>query len=227
MAREQERIVGNSAAVRFAVIVVALTASTGGVFANGLGENRSWQFDTSADKANKAFVADLIERQKGGFFDGFDNNFITNNDNTTNIGTQINCTNAANATGNIADNQQAGPTTVSNSDPDVIADSTGNIADNQANSDGASSGADPSVGGSQDNSGNVDSSVSNSDINSGVSGVSNGDTDQTLTNNQDNSGNQNAGVDGSTACNMDNSTITGEVATGSGPLNAGDNGTQN
>ena len=218
---------GNSAAVRFAVVVVALTASTGGVFANGLGENRSWQFNSSADKANKAFVADMIERKKGGFYDGFDNNFITSNYNTTNIGTQINCTNAANATGNIADNQQAGPSTVSNSNPDVIADSTGNIADNQANSDGASSGASPNIGGSQTNDGNVDSSVSNSNINSGVSGVSNGNTAQTLTNNQDNSGNQTAGVDGSTACAMDNSTITGDVAAGSGALNAGGGGTQN
>ena len=202
---------------RLAALLISLATSAGSAAANGLGENRPWQFDTSATKANKAFVADMIERQEGGFFDGFDNN----NYNTTNVGTQVNCTNVANATGNIADNAQAGPSTVSNSNPDVTADSTGNVADNQTNADGASSGASPDVGGSQANDGNVNSSVSDSNINSGVSGVSNGDTDQTLTNNQDNSGNQNAGVDSSTACSMDNSNITGEVAIGSGPLNAG------
>jgi hypothetical protein len=208
-----------------AVIMIALTASTGGGMANGLGENRSWQFDSSADKANKAFVTDLIERQEGGFFDGFDNNFTTNNFNTTNVGTQVNCTNAANATGNIADNRQAGPSTVSNSNPNVAADSNGNLNDNLASAGGASSGSDPSFGGSQDNSGDVSSSVANSDINSGVSGVRNGNTDQVLNNTQDNSGNQTAGVDSSTACSMDGATITGDVAAGSGPLNAG-NGSQ-
>lgn len=202
---------------RFAVLLVSLVASAGGVAANGLGENRSWQFDTSSDKANKAFVIDVIERKKGGFFDGFDNNFITTNFNTTNIGSQVNCNNAANATGNIADNGQAGPSTVSNSNPNVVADSNGNLTDNQANSDGASSGSSPTFGGSQDNTGAVSSSVSGSTIDSGVSGVSNGNTDQALNNTQDNSGNQTAGVDSSTACSMDGANITGNVA--GAPLN--------
>ncbi len=81
-------------------------ASTAQSFANGWYESRPWQFDTSADKANKAAVLDMIERKKGGYYDGFSTTINNNNYSNTNIGTQINCNNVADAVGNQATNSQ-------------------------------------------------------------------------------------------------------------------------
>ena len=208
-------------------------------FANGLLENRSWQFQTSADKANKAFVLDLIEKKKGGFFDGF------NNFNTTNIGTQVFCNNNANTTGNIADNGQAGPSTSSNGAPSISADSTANRETTTAQADGFGNGGtlrtaatsqdtsetniantgeiQPGVNTSQDtaqeNSGAIESGVDNSTIDNIVGDVTNGDTNQALNNDQNNSGTLTAGVDG-TACNFDRPNMTGSgTSPGNGALN--------
>lgn len=43
---------------------VAVAVMTSPTFANGLLENRPWQFQTTTDKANKSAVLDLIERKK-------------------------------------------------------------------------------------------------------------------------------------------------------------------
>ncbi|WP_297542832.1 hypothetical protein [Roseovarius sp.] len=200
----------------FKVATVALcTFSAPAVLANGYLENRPWQFQTTADRANKAVVLDLIERKKGGFYDGF----ITNIHNETNIASQINCNNNANATANIADNGQAGPNTSSNGTPTISADGT-------ANSDSSSVAEDPSSGGlttqtsNQTNSGQITATIGNSDIQNSFGNVTNGGTDQALNNDQQNSGSQTAGVESSTACNMQGSTVTGTVnAPDSGPLN--------
>lgn len=199
-------------------MVVLLATPT---LSNGQFENRSWQFQTTADRANKAVVLDLIERKKGGFYDGF-NTFVTN---TTNIGSQVNCNNAANATGNIADNGQAGPNTEANGTPNISADSLANSDTTTAPADGFGNGGQVGSGttsqsGSQDNSGTINSSVDSSSIDNSFGDVTNGDTNQALNNNQDNSGNQTAGVDGSTACNFDGATVNGTVALpSSGQLN--------
>ncbi|SMO53053.1 hypothetical protein SAMN06265173_10534 [Thalassovita litoralis] len=181
---------------------VLVGASALSVQANGLGEDRSWQFDTSADKANKAAVLDLIERKKGGYFDSFDT--------TVNyyIGTQINCSNTASATGNIADNAQTGNAPDVSADGTLTADSTGNISDSTSTTDGL--GDSGSVDGSQTNTGDVDSSVWGSRVDG--SNVLNLDgSNQHLDNIQDNSGDQIATVDNSTACDMGGSTLTGNV----------------
>lgn len=196
-------------------------------FANGLLENRPWQFQTSFDKANKSAVLDIIERQQGGYYDGFGT--VQNIDARTYIGAQFNCSNSAQSTGNIADNGQEGPSTTDNSSPNISSDSTGNSditsSDATGNAAGAGTvGADlASATGSQDNSGSIDSSVDGSNI-GGFGGVSNGSTDQDLSNNQDNSGNQASGVDGSTACNTTTGDISGGIVGGfainGGALNA-------
>ena len=74
-------------------------------WANGQEENRSWQFRTTSDRFNNAYVLDIIQRKKNGYYDGFDttNNYITNF-----AGDQINCTVQATATGNLATNTQDG-----------------------------------------------------------------------------------------------------------------------
>lgn len=200
-----------------AITAWAFTAVPVACFANGLFENGPWRFQTSADRANKAVVLDLIERKKGGFYDSF----ATNIYNETNIGSQINCNNSANATGNIADNSQAGPRTEASGAPNISSDSTGNTDTSSAGgSAGSVSGGETSQTGSQTNSGDIESGVDDSSIDNSFGDVTNGDTDQALNNDQDNSGNQTAGVDSSTACNLDGATITGNVtSSGVGPLN--------
>lgn len=207
--------------------------------ANGLFENRAWQFQTSADKANKSVVLDLIERKQGGFYDGF------NTYNTTNIGTQVFCNNNANTTGNIAENGQAGPDTSSNGAPNISADSTANSDTTSSQSDGFGNGGSlntptssqdtsqtnvantgeiqPGVTtnqeSSQTNSGAIESGVDNSAIDNSFGDVTNGDTNQALNNEQNNSGTLTSGVDG-TACNFDGSTVSGTgTSLGSGSLN--------
>jgi hypothetical protein len=189
---------------------VAVAVMTSPTFANGLLENRPWQFQTTADKANKSVVLDLIERKKGGYYDGF--RTVQN----TYIGAQFNCSNNAQSTGNLANNSQAGPSTSDNSASNISSDSTGNSDTTSSNAAGNAAGTGTvgadlaSMTGSQDNSGTIDSGVAGSTI-GGSGAVSNGSTNQDLSNNQDNSGNQASGVDGSTACN----TTTGDISGGS------------
>lgn len=176
---------------------------------NGFTESRPWQFQTSADRANKSVVLDLIERKKGGYYDGFD---VTNN---TYIGSQVNCNNNANTTGNIAENGQAGPNTAANGHPNISADSTGNTDTTTAQADGMGNGGQVSSGttsqnGAQDNSGAINSSVDTSSIDNSFGDVTNRDTNQALNNTQENSGTLISGVDG-TACNFDGATVTGTV----------------
>ena len=174
------------------------------VEANGLGEDRSWQFDTSADKANKAAVLDLIERKKGGYYDSFD----TTVNNYTYIGTQISCSNSATATGNISDNSQVGNAPVVSAGGTVTANTTGNTS--TGSSTGGGLGGGGSVDGTQNNSGELESTVTGNEA-SGTNTLNLDGNEQLLNNTQDNSGDQTATVDSSTACDMRGSTMTGNV----------------
>ena len=171
------------------------------ILANRLGENSAWQFDTTADKANKAAVLDMMERKKGGYYDGF----TTVYNSTTNIGTQINCSNSASATGNVAQNGQTGNSTSATSGTTVNSDATGNDS-TEASGDG-----DGANSTDQTNSGSVDSDVLNSPSNSDTSVSDLSGSDQDLTNDQDNSGDQTATVADSTACTMSGANLTGDV----------------
>lgn len=183
---------------------------------NGFAESRAWQFQTSADRANKSAVLDMIEKKKGGYYDGFDNN--------TYIGSQVNCYNNASTTGNIAENGQAGPNTAASGAPNISADSTGNSDTTTAQADGIGNGGQVGSGttsqnGEQDNSGVINSSVDTSSIDNSFGDVTNRDTNQALNNTQENSGTLTAGVDGN-ACNFDGSTVNGTVYPPTvGPLN--------
>lgn len=181
--------------------------------ANGVSENVSWQFETTADKANRAMVLDMSERRRGGYYDGFGT--TVNNTNTTNVGTQVNCNVGANAIGNQAQNSQvANSPTVSNSSS-TDSTSTGNAAQSGSGDGAGSTGTD------QNNSGDVSAGVSGSDTTSSSGAISTGSSDQALNNHQDNSGNQHASVDNSLACDMTGSTVSGTVDMpfGGGPLN--------
>lgn len=176
------------------------------VMANGLYENRSWQFQTTADKTNKAFVTDMIEKKKGGYYDAATVN-VTNN-NTTNVaGDQINCGVTSSAVGNSSasgmDSVTSSPTVAPGSD--ILADSTGNQADN------ASGGKAPSLNNDQLNSGDQ-SSVVDVTASTGQVDASGGTTKQTLNNDQVNTGNQTASVDGSIGCTFDYKGKSGQAA---------------
>lgn len=168
--------------------------------ANGLGENWSWQFQTSADRANNAAVLDLIARRQGGYYDGFS----TTVNNTTNIGTQVNCNNYADALGNQASNGLTANAPNVDNTSGVAANGTGNVSEN----DGTGGGA---LDNSQSNSGSVNAGVDNSNSSSQSGPINGAPTDQVLNNTQDNSGNQNASISDSTACSLDESNVNGAV----------------
>ena len=197
-------------ALALGVAAIGLLPS-GAALANGSYENRSWQFDTSADKANKAGVVDMIERKKGGYYDGF--KAIITNHNTTNIGTQVNCNNSADARGNAADNSQtANSPTVGNSAGTSSA-ATGNAASN--GSDGKAG-----VDSGQTNSGTISSGISNTSTSTSSGAITTGSSNPVLNNSQQNSGAQTASIAGSTACDLNGATVTGQTkAKSSGPLN--------
>lgn len=190
-------------------VTSALICNITPVVANGLGENSSWQFQTSQDKVNKGAVLDLIERKKGGYYDAIK----TNINNTTYIDRQYNCSVTAVTTGNTGSNA----TSASTSSP-IVTSSGATTADTLANS--ATNGlAQTSAGAilqsgnwvpagsngidsTQGNSGNLSSGISGSTTNSsnGAVAAGGGTTDQVLNSKQNNTGTLTASVQGSTAC---------------------------
>lgn len=209
------RLINGSAMKLLFVAVLAGAWMIQPSHANGWLESRSWQFETSADKANKAAVLDMIERKKGGYYDGFST--TVNTYNNTNIGTQINCNNVADATGNIATNSQMANSPQVTNTSGVTSSASGNEAQN------GTSGSDTTgngLGNNQTNSGAVSSDVSGSNSSTSSGALNIGASDQDLSNSQTNTGNQNASVNDSTACAMAGATLTGEVQSNvTGPLN--------
>ena len=49
-------------------IAVFVLATSGAAFANGVGENASWQFQTTAELANRAYLEDLRRKQQSGYY---------------------------------------------------------------------------------------------------------------------------------------------------------------
>ena len=175
---------------RFAVFAVILALPA---HANGVGENIAWQFMTTADKTNRAFIEDMRQKKKGGAYAPP----------VYNIERQFNCNIAATSTGN------QGSTSAFASSPST----SGNVAQAKANDSVAqfdnSNQADlfgfptnptasdgPASTSSQSNTGMVQAST-------------NGNVETTLTQNrseqainstQSNTAGQTATVGGSTAC---------------------------
>ena len=196
------------AAIPAAMLVLSTSMAA---MANDYGESRAWQFETSADKANKAVLEDMRLRKKGGYYDSFQN--IYNTTNTTNIERQVNCNVAATATGNNGNNAMDGSASSPNvnNDGGISSTSTGNTSDN------SSSGSDPSgvvldsdgspsggVDNNQDNSGTQDSDVTDStvDIATGPINADGGTNNQAINSDQDNGGSQYASITDSTACSL-------------------------
>lgn len=181
--------------------------------ANGYGEDSSWQFDTSADKANKALVEDMILRKKGGYYNSFGSTYNTTN-NTT-IEHQTNCNVSATAAGNSGSNGQDGSASSPNitNTSGITTTSTGNTSGNGLSADGPSGvvyepNGEPvpvgTVSNNQSNTGTQTSSVngSSSGSSSGTVSSGGGTNSQVLNSDQSNTAPQSATVTGSTACSL-------------------------
>jgi hypothetical protein len=174
--------------------VGAVAVASSAALANGLFENRPWQFQTSADRANKAIVLDLVERKKGGFFDAFGpaQSTVFNQNTFFNMDCDI----TVDAAGNVSASEMGALT----SSPDIapgsgmVADSTGNEALNVG-------GSGP-LDNTQTNTGTQTSSVFDNTATVGNVDASGGTTTQVLNNTQDNFGDQHASVNDSTACSI-------------------------
>lgn len=158
-------------------------------------EGTPWQFQTNADRANKALITDLIERKKGGYYDAFK----INNYYTTTIERQVNCNFSPQAKGNDSATSQGNDASAGNP-----RGSSGNSAGSTGNSNGNSGSLNHggSVASNQSNSGQVGSSVtgSHSTTQFGPTNAQGGSTRQDAQTSQTNSGNQTVNVSGSTAC---------------------------
>jgi len=187
-----------------ALLVVATNFAASAVpvqaMANGFGESGPWQFATPAERQTNAQIADMLERRNGGYYDGFQ----TTVNNVTNIGTQVNCNNVADANANTATNsQQANSPTVELASG-ITSGAIGNEnSETQPGGNGSSS--------EQTNSGTIGSSISGSDGSVHSGAIETGNSAQEVGNHQANSGNQSAQINDSTACALNGGSVSGEA----------------
>lgn len=149
------------------------------VKANNLSENVAWQFQTTADKVNLAFLEDLRQKKASDYYSA-------PNYNTT-IDRQYNCNVAATAQGNQGSNSNSANSPATNG---ATTNSTGNSNDADVGGQGAADAANDQL-----NSGLVQASTNGSTV-TNVHGTA----EQALNSDQFNSGNQTASVEGATAC---------------------------
>ena len=180
-------------------LAAALLAATTQAGAQGwLGESVPWQFQTSADRANRALVNDLVEKKKGGYYDSFKSTYITN------IDRQINCnfqpTSAGNSSAADQANNVASP--VTNASSGTSASSTGSSSESRDNL-----GRGGVANNNQSNSGPISSGVQGSPSTTTTAPInsdrSNGQQDMQVA--QNNSGSQTTNVSGSSACQFSSS----------------------
>jgi len=167
-----------------ALIALAVLLCHGGAQANNIGENVGWQFQTTADKANRAVLEDLRQKRISGYYSAPVYN--------TTIQRQYNCAVNASANGSTASSTAVGisPSTTGNTST-----SSGNASDTTVNQGNPADGLSSSVTGQQSNTGTVSSGVTGN-VGTHVSG----NTSQVLNTSQQNSGNQSSNVSGSSAC---------------------------
>ena len=193
-----------------AAIGLTMAMAAGSVGANGLGENPSWQFQTTQDKVNKSAVLDQIEKKKGGYYDAIKSTYNYN----TYIDRQVNCSVSAGTTANSGSNATTASTsspTVSNAgttSSDTAANSASNgVAQSGLNGVLVTGSGTPTPAGTvdnaQNNSGALSSGVSGSNTSAATGAVTAGagTTDQALNSQQSNTGALTASISSSTACN--------------------------
>jgi hypothetical protein len=195
------------------VSIISVVAGMGvsqAVFANGQFENRPWQFQTPSERSVRAGLADLQERKKGGFFDGF-NTTINNRFDTNIFGDQINCDIQATTLGNSGSNLVDGTAGSPIGSTDAFdTDSRGNTNDTIARLGNASDGVGTGEVLNTQTSTNspVSSTISNSDVLLDIGEqTANGTNNIDLASSQNNEGaSLDASVLNSTACSNPGST---------------------
>lgn len=146
---------------------------------NNLSENIAWQFQTTADKVNHAFLEDLRQKKNSDFYSAPIY--------TTNIDRQYNCNVAATAQGNQGTNSNSANSPATNG---AITNSTGNSNDADVGGLGEAGATND-----QSNNGQVGASTNGSTVTN-----VRGRAQQALNSDQFNSGDQSASVEGATAC---------------------------
>ena len=168
-------------AVTTAIVISGFVASTS-AHANNLAENLAWQFETTADKLNRAAIEDLRLKRLSGYYAAPIYN--------TYIDRQFNCSVNSTATGNDSVKSAVG------NSPSSGGNSSSALGNNDPTSMSSGFGStDSTVTGEQSNKGEVESSARGN-----VSTSVRGDTFQTLNTDQGNSRNQSANVSASNAC---------------------------
>jgi hypothetical protein len=160
-----------------AAAMLFASLAAGPSFAQEVGENRAWQFETAQDLAARAAVADLIARTRAGIYAAPVYN--------TTIARQYNCSVAASAVGN-----SGAQSAVANS-PTV----TGATSAATGNTGTASGDPHADLALDQRNNGPVASTAIGP-----TAATADGPVWQALNSAQTNSGDQRASVQGSTAC---------------------------
>ena len=194
------------ASLRHWLWVLAGFLVTTGVQANGYGESGSWGFQTNQDRVNKAFVTDMIEKKKSGYYNAIRPVYNYN----TYIDKQVNCTLSASNTGTSGSNglQASASSPVLNNTGTTSASGTANTASNGLSQSGlrgvfnTSTSPPGSISSGQNSSGALNSSVSASSNTASTGEVvaNGGITDQVLNSQQSNSGILTASISASSAC---------------------------
>lgn len=174
--------------------------------ANGYGESGSWNFQTQTDRVNKAFVLDMIEKRKNGFYNAIRSTYNYN----TYIDKQVNCTLSAVTNGTSGTNGLEASTSspVLNNTGTTSASGAANSASNglsQASLTGVfNTNATPpgSISSGQSSSGALNSSISgaSNSASTGQVAANGGITDQVLNSQQSNSGVLTSSISASSAC---------------------------
>lgn len=167
-----------------------ITASSGN--ANGIGENTAWQFQTTAELANRAYIEDLRRKQQTGFYNAPTyNSFIENQNN-------FNCSNTATASG------IGGSNTATANTPNSTG-ASGNAVGSQSSAtvSALQQPFETVLNNGQENWGLVGSEVMGDSIASASGNL----TRQILNTNQENLGIQDSSINGSSACAF--ATVTG------------------
>jgi hypothetical protein len=155
--------------------------------ANGPGENVAWQFQSTAEAANRAYLEEMRLKREGGFYNAPQyNTFIDTQNN-------FNCSNSANSSGN-------GNTSSAVANTPNATGANGNATGNQ-NSSSVGNSETPYravLNSGQDNWGPVISDV----LGDTFSSASGNATRQALNSNQENFGRQLATIVGSNACSF-------------------------
>ncbi|MFM7029300.1 MAG: hypothetical protein ACKOXK_11590 [Chakrabartia sp.] len=166
-------------------LVVLAFAGIGSASANGLGENTPWQFQTTAEMANRAYIEDLRRKQRSGYYNAPTyNTFIDNQNN-------FNCSNSASSSGNGGTNS-ATANTPNSTGP------TGSATGSQSSASvsGMQNPFETVLNNTQENWGPVGTNV----VGDSLATASGNLTRQVLNTVQDNSGVQDASINGSSAC---------------------------